>query len=88
MVYKKSRKTLNKGKKGSRKTLVRSRKSPRKSAKRVTKSSCQRSLQKKIAINMDEYKQGRYVSRQQAVAVSYSQVKKARPGCSRYFKRK
>ena len=36
----------------------------------------------------DEYKSGRYKSRQQALAVSYSQTKKISPYCSRYFKRK
>jgi hypothetical protein len=45
-------------------------------------------LKKKIRKNMDEYKSGRYSSRQQALAVSYSQVKKMSPYCSRYFKRK
>lgn len=59
-----------------------------KNKKSVTKSSCQNSLKRKIAINMDEYKKGKFVSRQQAIAVSYSQVKKSRPGCSRYFRRK
>lgn len=60
----------------------------KKGKRSVTKRSCQNSLKKKIAINMDEYKKGRFVSRQQAVAVSYSQVKKSRPACSRYFKRR
>ena len=60
----------------------------RKSPKGVrTKSKCKDLLQKKIKKNMKEYKQGRYVSRQQALAVSYSQVKKASPYCNRYFKR-
>lgn len=33
-------------------------------------------LSKKIKINMDEYKKGRFVSPQQAIAVSYSELKK------------
>jgi hypothetical protein len=53
-----------------------------------TKSACNQLLKKKIRKNMDEYKSGRYSSRQQAVAVSYSQVKKMSPYCSRYFKKK
>lgn len=53
-----------------------------------TKSKCKDLLQKKVKKNMQEYKKGRYVSRQQALAVSYSQVKKASPYCNRYFKRK
>jgi hypothetical protein len=52
-----------------------------------TKSKCKELLQKKVKKNMQEYKKGRYVSRQQALAVSYSQVKKASPYCNRYFKR-
>lgn len=52
----------------------------------VTKSVCMRVLKSKIKKNMGEYKSGRYVSPKQAVAVSYSQVRKSKPGCSRYFK--
>lgn len=63
------------------------RKSLKKSSVR-TKSACNKLLKKKIRKNMDEYKSGRYSSRQQALAVSYSQVKKMSPYCSRYFKRK
>ena len=35
-----------------------------------------RYLKKKIELNMREYKRGRWVSPQQAVAVSYSQTRK------------
>jgi len=45
------------------------------------KSKCRKALSKKIAINMDEFKHGRFVSRAQAIAVSYSQVKKHYPKC-------
>lgn len=51
------------------------------------KDKCYKYLKSKIKINMSEYKRGRYSSRQQALAVSYSQTKKKYPGCSRYFKR-
>ena len=44
-------------------------------------SKCRKVLSKKIAINMDEFKHGRFVSRAQAIAVSYSQVKKHYPKC-------
>ena len=51
-----------------------------------TKVGCNDMLKNKIATNMKEYKKGRFSSRQQALAVSYSQVKKASPYCKRYFK--
>jgi hypothetical protein len=70
-------------KRGSRKTLKK-----KSHAKRsITKRSCQTKLKNKIRINMAEYKKGRFSSRQQALAVSYAQVKKKSPGCKRYFKR-
>ena len=42
----------------------------------------------KIAINMKEYKQGRYKSPKQAIAVAYSQVLKKSPKCKKVLKRK
>jgi hypothetical protein len=42
-------------------------------------------LKKKIGINMSEYKSGMFVSRPQAIAVSYSQVRKSYPGCSKFI---
>jgi hypothetical protein len=64
-----------------------SKKSYRKSPKTSrTKVGCNEMLKNKIATNMKEYKEGRFSSRQQAIAVSYSQVKKASPYCKRYFK--
>ena len=62
-------------------------KSLQKKNKRTTKSSCKLVLSKKIKRNMREYKQGRYSSQAQAIAVSYSQISKKKPGCKRYFKR-
>ena len=74
-------------KKSPRKSMKRSyKKSPRKSLIR-TKSACNQALRKKIRLNMDEYKKGRYSSRQQALAVSYSQIKKSSPYCRRYFRK-
>jgi len=76
----------------SRSPKIKKTRSPkRKTIKRSsvrTKSACNQLLKKKIRKNMDEYKSGRYSSRQQALAVSYAQVKKMSPYCSRYFKRK
>ena len=58
------------------------RRSQRKSTRRRSLSKkCRERLQKKIRINMSEYKAGRYSSRAQAVAVSYAQVKKKYPSC-------
>ncbi len=67
------------------------RRSPRRSPKRsrrLSSKKCKDHLQKKIRINMAEYKSGRYSSRAQAVAVSYAQVKKKYPSCKRYLSRK
>ena len=58
-----------------------------KKKKRNTKKSCKLALSKKIKRNMAEYKQGRYSSQAQAIAVSYSQISKKKPSCKRYFKR-
>jgi hypothetical protein len=80
---------MAKSKKYSRKKSRSPKRKSIKSKSRVrTKSACNQLLKKKIRKNMDEYKSGRYKSRQQALAVSYSQTKKLSPYCSRYFKRK
>lgn len=44
-------------------------------------AKCKKFLQKKIRINMGEYKSGRFKSRAQALAVSYSQMRKKFPKC-------
>jgi hypothetical protein len=62
--------------------------SKRSKRKRRSKSKCKKYLQDKISINMDEYKTGRYSSRSQAIAVSYSQVLKKHPKCKRSLRRK
>lgn len=84
--------------KQSKKQMKRSRVRSKKVSKKVkrsksrsprnTKSRCQNFLRKKIRTNMQEYKDGLFSSRAQAIAVSYSQTKKKLPYCSRYFKRK
>jgi hypothetical protein len=62
-------------------------KTKKKRSKRVSNvNKCKKYLQKKIRINMSEYKNGRYVSRKQALAVSYSQTKKKYPRCRSVFK--
>lgn len=72
-------------------------KSPKKSSKPSKKQShkrskpfytnnrCQGLLKKKISINMKEYNAGKFVSRPQAVAVSYSQVRKSFPRCNKFI---
>lgn len=86
-----SRKSSRKSKRSSRKSLrkskSRSRKSSRKSKSR-SRNMCNNLLKKKIGINTKEYEEGRFSSRQQAIAVSYNQVKNKRPSCGKYFKRK
>jgi len=87
------RKQSRKGSKKSSKKM--SKKSSKKSSKKMskkmssvrTKVGCNDLLKNKIRVNMKELKDGRFVSRQQAIAVSYSQVKKSSPYCKRYFKR-
>lgn len=68
----------------------RSKKSPR--AKRTKKSprlqSCKERLASKIKINMIEYKDGRWKSPKQAIAVSYSQVLKKFPRCKSALRRR
>jgi hypothetical protein len=72
-------------------------KSARRSKRRVSSQSasrkspkaimCRKKLSAKIGININEYKEGRYSSPAQAVAVSYSQVKKKYPDCAKYLKK-
>ncbi len=56
--------------------------------KKSVKKQCSTLLKKKISVNMKEMKKGRWKSRAQAVAVSYSQTLKAKPACSRHMKRR
>lgn len=76
-------------KNSKRKLSKRIRKSKR-SKRGSLKNFCRSKLSNKIKINMKEYKQGnkRIKSAIQAIAISYSQVKKKYPKCSRSLKRK
>ena len=95
LSLKKSSVSKKSSKKSSKKV---SKKSSKKSSKKVSKKSskqllrkkeeCNDFLKEKIRANIQEYKDGRFSSRQQAVAVSYSQVRKASPHCRRYFNKK
>ncbi len=59
----------------------------KKSVRRSKRKICQEKVASKIAINMKEYKEGRYVSRPQAIAVSYSQVSKKYPDCKPFLQK-
>lgn len=73
-------------KKSARKSMRKSRKSSKKSDKKdKNETRCKNMLKDKIKINMEEFKDGRYNSRSQAIAVSYAQVNKTRPSCKKYF---
>lgn len=60
----------------------------RKKSKRKSKSKCKKYLQKKIGININEYKTGRYKSRGQAIAVAYKQIGKKHPACKRVLRKR
>ena len=81
----------SKKKRSKKQSKKQSKKKSKKQSKKMssfrTKSGCNDLLKNKIRVNMKELKDGRFVSRQQAIAVSYSQVKKSSPYCKRYFKR-
>jgi len=83
--YKKSGRRSSKGIKRSKKN---SKKSSKRSKRGSVKSKCRQWLQDKIKKNMKELKKGRWVSRAQAIAVSYSQVKKSHPQCKRSLAKK
>jgi len=71
-----------------RRSMIKGRSFGRKkiSKRRLTKLECKKKLSLKIAKNIKEFKNGKFKSRSQAIAVSYSQVKKKYPECKRYFK--
>ena len=50
----------------------------------LSKKYCRETLGQKIARNITEQK---YTSREQAIAVAYSQIRKANPECRQFFKK-
>lgn len=64
-----------------------SRKRSRSSILKAKKTRCSNLLKKKISINMKELKKGKFKNRAQAIAVSYSQVKKKYPSCAKMYRR-
>lgn len=65
-------------------------KKSKKLKKKSLKSFCRRKLSKKISINIKEMKSGnkRIKSPRQAIAISYSQIKKKYPKCIKSLKKK
>ena len=76
-----------KSKRSNRASRGHSKKSRSRKSKKNSKKSCDKTLQSKIGKNIGEWKKGRYSSKKQALAVSYSQVRKSRPGCAKYYRR-
>lgn len=56
-------------------------------SKRRRSKKCTTYLSKKIAINIAEFHRGKYVSKPQAIAVAYSQVRTKHPACKRILKK-
>jgi hypothetical protein len=53
------------------------------------KKKCDKRLSDKIKTNIKEYKspQNKFISKEQAIAVSYSQINKKYPECEYYYKK-
>jgi hypothetical protein len=87
----KSKKPINKSKKPTKKPCESGKRRSRETnrcrtiKKSKTKKQCKKILSKKIRINIEEMKNGRFSSRAQAIAVSYSQTNKKHPSCKKYF---
>ena len=84
----KSKKRKSKKRKSKKRKSKKRKSVKRKSRKRKSQGKCRKILGRKMGINMKEYESGRYISRAQAAAVSYSQVNKEHPYCRRVLKRK
>ena len=80
----------NKSYKNSKRNKRSKSKKTRKTKRGSLKNFCRSKLSNKIKINMKEYKQGnkKIKSALQAIAISYSQIKKKYPKCSKSLKRK
>ena len=46
---------------------------------------CLKNFNTKLGTNLSEYKKGRYTSYKQALAITYSQVLRKQPKCSKYI---
>lgn len=79
-----------KSKSRSRKRVSKSRRrsKSRKNGISPGKRRCNKLLSSRVRDMMHEYKKGRWVSRQQAIAVAYSKVKRDHPSCRKYYSRK
>lgn len=75
----------NFGAKKSKQTQTKPKPKPKR--KKKPKGKCKTYLEQKIALNLAEYKKGNYISRQQAIAIAYKQVKKDHPQCKRFLEK-
>ena len=69
-----------------RSRLVRSKRRSKSKRRSRSKSKCKKYLSAKIGKNIDEFYGGRYASKAQAIAVSYSQIRKKHPACKKVLK--
>ena len=83
----KSKRSNRKSKRSNKLSRKHSKKSRSRASQGRSKKSCDETLQRKIGKNIGEWKKGRYSSKKQALAVSYAQVRKSRPECSKYYRR-
>ena len=70
-------------KKVKSKSITKSKSKTKSRTPKTSKKVCRKRLSKKISVNMKEYKSGRWKNRKQALAVSYSQIRKKYPECVR-----
>tara|TARA_Y100000768_G_scaffold373532_1_gene342264 strand:- start:4368 stop:4628 length:261 start_codon:yes stop_codon:yes gene_type:complete len=85
MPSKKSRKPVKK----SRKPVKRKKSNKSKRKKYMTKKRCKSYLQQKIRKNISEHMKSnkkKFKSIKQAIAVSYSQIKRSHKNCKKHFK--
>ena len=82
-----SRKQRSRKSSSKKKSSKKRRSRKKRSSKKKSVGKCKQLLRDKIRVNMDEYKAGRWPSRSQAIAVSYSQVMKAHPACRRWLRK-
>ena len=49
---------------------------------------CRKSFKKKLQLNLQEYKKGKYKNNKQALAVTYNQVIKKNKDCKKFYTKK
>lgn len=79
----------NKSKKEIEKELERLLKlRPEFNPEKINKEQCEQFFHYKVGKNMKEYELGRWKSRQQAIAVSYSETEQIYPRCEKFLGKK